>query len=156
MKNLSVIYFIIILFFGCGVDKEDYYDKLEKDLSRLEQLRLLIINKYQHRLSMDDRPGIVFFDCTQIEMNIDAYICDDQEILSEMKSMGLREIGFRKKVCEDNAFSNIYFQVSKNSYYPIVYYVYKECGTGDFFESKTIYYRPLNDNWALLVDSNFP
>lgn len=73
-----------------------------------------------------------------------------------MESLGIKEIRFERKKCGDKLTSDVYFQTSKMNHYPIVYYLFEDCGSGDLFESSNIFYKPLNDKWGLYIDSSFP
>lgn len=152
----SVKLAIALTIFSCGIDKETEFDKLEKNLDRYNGILSFIERKYSKRLLNNKSPRVVFLECTDAEKNIEDYVCDDIEVLEMMDSLEIAQIRFERNECEDSLFSDVYFQTSKFNHYPTVYYLYERCGAGNFFESTTIYYKPVDDNWGLYIDSSFP
>jgi hypothetical protein len=165
MKQLwkySVFCPLFILVICCGVDREDQISYLTENLENLENLRQTIESRYAHlmRDTSYNRNRIVFLNCDE-EGNLSPdYFCEDVLILKMMEDLELREISFEKqdgKPCStSNIFNAIYFQRKKSSYYPVVYYYYEYCGTSEPVETKTIFYNPINSNWSVYIDSNYP
>lgn len=157
MNKVNIIWFVFLLVLAsCSIDKEKELTTLEENIDSYDKLRLLIENKYENRFSQGGRPRLVFLDCEEVEKSVQDYICDDDRILSEMKNLGIKEIRFERKKCENNFYSEVYFQKSKFNHYPILYYLFERCGAGDPFESRNIFYEPVNDYWGLYIDSSFP
>jgi hypothetical protein len=152
----SVKLVIALTIFSCDIDKETEFHKLEKNLDSYKGILSFIEREYNNRLLNSKAPRIVFLKCADPEKNIEDYVCDDSEVLEFMESLDIAQIRFERNGCKNSLFSEVYFQTSKMNHYPIVYYLYERCGAGVFFESSTIYYKPVDDNWGLLIDSSFP
>ena len=159
-KELLVIMALLLLF-GCSNNKEKYIKTLKNKLEDLNSLLNYIEDNYsdtiQNRLRKCER--VVFIDCKKEgDLSID-YVCNYSDVINKMNHIGIREVRFEKiKVdCETvKKYTEVYFQEKKLFYYLIVYYLFEICKTKDPIETKTIYYKPVNEHWSVYMDSNFP
>lgn len=157
-RNIVLNNFLMILMIylsACDVDKEGEFENLKSNIKEFNDLRLYLENKYADRLSSNNQ-RLVFLNCVEVEHEIKDYVCNDNEVLKRMDKLGLKEVRFERKSCGDKSFGEVYFQKSKFNHYPIVYYLYEECGAGKPTETPNIYYQPVNEKWGLLVDSSYP
>lgn len=155
ISDIKLFCLVMTVIVSCGVDRDSELETLQENIEKYDELRLLVETKYKKNLN-SNRPRIVFLDCIESEKSVVDYICDDREILSRMEALNIKEIRFERKRCNNNFYSEVYFQKSKFNHYPIVYYLFERCGSGDFFESRNIFYQPVNDYWGLYIDSSFP
>ena len=154
-------YVVIILSLtvsSCSRQDKRHYSFWEKNVDKLNTIREYIEVNYDSLLNNTDKRSqrIVFIDGNKIQNISEDYIDNDKNIIQSMSNLKLKEIRFERKKCGNNAFGEIYFQVEKFNYYPIVYFVYEYCGVTEELNTATIYYKPLNDKWSLLIDSNYP
>lgn len=161
MRFKQFITYGLILFamISCGRNENRHLKILNKNLNNFNNSRTIIESKYEIILtdSVKKRERVVFVDCENEQKLSNDYVCDDKEVIEIMKDLNLSEIRFEKKVsCKEKVFSEIYFQEKKVFHYPIVYFLYEYCGTTEKVETQTIFYKPINDNWSLYIDSNFP
>ncbi|MEP1033071.1 hypothetical protein [Ekhidna sp.] len=145
---------LVFLLLGCGVDRKEEASFLRNNVDKFDELRVLIENKYSDRIANSGRPRIVFKNCQEFEKSNGDFVCDDFEISSLMEELSIVDIAFERKKCNQNNFSEVYFQMTKAGEYPVIYYLYERCGAGDLFESRDIYYEPINEYWGLYIDSN--
>lgn len=151
----------LITLVSCGENREQQLSYLRDNLAELEGLRQIIQSKYHQLLtdSSDTRRRIVFIDCAE-EGNLSTdYICNDTLVLNIMRGLNIREVRFEKKgsrCAKSSMYNEIYFQRKSIIYTPTVYYLYEYCGAGEKFESQTIFYNPIDSNWGLYIDSNYP
>lgn len=155
-RNIIWSFLSIVLLVGCGVDREAEVESLKENLSSYDELRIYLEKKYETRLSDSSRPRLVFKRCEEFEKSTRDFVCSDLEVLEKMEALSIKDVSFEKKECDIYAFSEVYFQVSEAGEYPVIYYLFERCGTGDPFESRNIYYEPVNDKWGLYIDSSFP
>jgi hypothetical protein len=152
---------LVIGLVSCEGDREQQLSYLEDHLAELDALRETIQFRYDQLLtdSADERHRIVFIDCAE-EGNLSTdYVCDDSLVLKAMKKLDIREVRFEKKgsSCgKISMYNEVYFQRKNIIYAPTVYYLYEYCGVGEKFESQTISYDPINSNWSVYIDSNYP
>ena len=158
MKNLicKIACITLTATMGCGVDREAEIEKLKTSLSSYDQFRIYLVEKYEAKLSNLSRPRVVFKQCEDFEKSTEDFICNDPEVIKKMEALSIKDISFEKNECDKYSFSEVYFQVSQAGEYPVTYYLYEQCGTGEPFESKNIFYEPVDGHWGVYIDSSFP
>lgn len=159
--TLVWIFFLLISLAACGDNREQQLSYLRDNLAELNGLRQIIQSRYHQLLtdSSDTRHRIVFTNCADEGIFAADYVCNDTLVLKTMRELGIREVRFEKKgaaCAKISMYNEIYFQRKSLVYVPTVYYLYEYCGAGEKFESKTIFYNPINSNWGVYIDSNYP
>lgn len=158
-KKVVLYVCIFLAVTSCGRNENKHLNTLKENVSKYNDLKAFIELRYDNILtdSISKRERIVFVDCVKEQRLSPDYICDDVEVLKRMKNLDLREIRFERKVCNKGQFfTEIYFQKEKFFHYPIVYFLYEYCGVTQELETQTIYYKPIDSNWSLYIDSNYP
>ena len=79
----------------------------------------------------------MFLNCQERPENSIFYVCDDQYVLQQLELLEIRKIDLESKFVKVRS-HEVSFMIQKSSYYPIISYLYQECGTKKFFESATI------------------
>ncbi len=160
MKKLMSISLTCILILSCGVNREKYSEELINNLDELKELLQYIEINYEKVLNTNKgRNRVVFGDCNELGFSSEDYVCDYPEVLVEMDKLNISEIRFEKvedSCTTNNQFREVYFKRDKEWFDPVVYYLYEYCGNKGAFESRTIYYEPVDDFWGLYIDSNLP
>jgi len=144
---------VISIFFSCSINEKTYLSDLKQSILELDSLRQYI--ELHHNAEIKDtlNKGIIFVNSRNQKQKYKSYIYDD-EVMFRMKRLKIKEIHFEGK--DGKTYNEIYFDKEKPFYYPVVSYLYEYDGTTKDFESKTIYYKPVNKHWSLYIDSNFP
>jgi len=144
---------LIGIFFSCGRNEKRYLNDLNQNILKLDSLRQYIEAHYSHEINDTLRNGLVFVNTRNQKPKYKSYIYDN-EVMLRMKILKIKEIRFEGS--DGKTFDEIYFDREKPFYEPIVSYLYEYDGTTKNFESKTIYYKPMNKHWSLYIDSNYP
>lgn len=153
-ENIMSIIVLMTLIVGCQFNRDEYLNRLRTNLHKIDSLRVSIEEKYTDRLIDTSRPRLLFKHCQNFERGFPDFVCTDLEILRAMDELSINNISFEAKKCEEKNFSEVYFQMSQAGQYPVIYFLYERCGAGDAFESRDIYYEPIDDHWGVYIDSN--
>ena len=145
--------YVISIFISCSRNEKTYLCDLKQSILELDSLRQYI--ELHHNAEIKDtlNKGIIFVNSRNQKQKYKSYIYDD-EVMFRMKRLKIKEIHFEGK--DGKTYNEIYFDKEKPFYDPVVSYLYEYNGTTKDFESKTIYYKPVNKHWSLYIDSNFP
>jgi hypothetical protein len=156
MKKINKVIFctcLIGIFFSCGRNEKIYLNDLNQNILELDSLRQYIEIRHNTEIYGYLTNRLVFVNSRNKKPRYKSDIYDD-EVMLRMKKLNIREIRFEKK--KNNLLEEVYFEREKFFYYPVVSYLYEYDGTTKNFESKTIYYKPVNKHWSLYIDSNYP
>lgn len=153
VNKIALYICLISTLISCGRNENKHLRDLSKNIIELESLRHYI--ETHHKAEVIDSLKMRFtFIISKDEIpRYESYVYDD-EVIHRMKKLNIKEIHFEKKM--NNLLDEVYFVREKLFSYPVVYYLYEYEGTTKFFESQTIYYKPVNKHWSLYIDSNFP
>ncbi len=156
MESANKIIFCISLigiFFSCGRNEKTYLNELSQNVIKLDSLRQYLEIHYSAVISDSLKMRLVFVNSREKKPRYKSDIYDD-EVIFRMNKLKIKEIRFEKRM--NNHLEEAYFVREKFFYYPDVSYLFEYEGTTKNFESKTIYYKPINKHWSLYIDSNYP
>ncbi len=150
---LYLISFTFLLL-SCSINKQHHIDNFKIERNKLTQLKSLVEKEFLISLSTDSSsiPKRVYI-ANNLDYTSKTY-GNNPVIQNKMKALGVKKIYIQPG--PSNHILEIYFQKDLISPYPTIYYLYEYNNTSTPYTSKTISYHPIDQNWSLYIDSNFP
>jgi len=152
-----ILLLVVFIFCSCQSNKDEKFEILKDNVSKLNALISLVENNYKTEfINRQGKNRIVFshFENKGFESNDFIY---DRKVIDEMDVLNIQEIRFEnvKSNCNGNhGFTEIYFVLKDESFNEAISYLFEYCGARKEYNSATISYKPLNNNWGLYVESD--
>ncbi|MCA6423496.1 MAG: hypothetical protein IM568_11855 [Flavobacterium sp.] len=161
MRKILLFILLGVLLFSCRKDDSTYKEELKNNLTSFDNLLKYIEEHYNDKFLKQKNNQIIVFANCEVESNnyYNTIICDSKDVQEKMEDLGISEITFEKysDKCDSNyGFNQVNFKLEKGSLDSSVFYRYEYCGTSKLYISKTVKYIPVNKNWSVFIDANFP
>ncbi len=157
-KEEFILLLMIFIFCSCQSDKDKKFEILKADVSKLNALVSLIEIKYKTEfINRQGKNRIVFSHIENKGFESNDFIYD-RKVIDEMDALNIQEIRFEnvESNCNgNNGFTEIYFVLKNESFNESISFLFEYCGARKEYNSATISYKPLNNNWGLYVESDW-
>ncbi|RZK04217.1 MAG: hypothetical protein EOO43_22650 [Flavobacterium sp.] len=152
--------FLSVTPYGCNEEdiEKHYLSKFRKQEVELKAFSLYLIEKFRPQ-DGSIKEEIIFINPKFVRKSIPLQQIDST-LLNFMDNLGIAEIDLRLEDTncgKGQNFDKIFFEPARDSYYPVVQYIFSVCRLNYVsYKSETIIRTSLDSNWHLLIDSNFP